>query len=582
MVKNTHSGAKTKQRRVRKVKKLAKQIATVSGKGKYAVRHVGGRGNFFTDIASAVARPFLDSTESKGSVNHAARSLGEAVGGIVPIPGAGRLLGNAGSWLSRLLGQGNYYPIRKNSLVDRQSVETMPAVAAPPVFGSIAKGADITFAHREFVADILSSSEFTATTYPLNPGNPNLFPWMSKIASLYEEYEFLGVIFEYRPTSATAVGTTSSGMGVVLMATDYDCYDSNFTSKRAMEAAEYSSSAVPYQKFIHPIECDPKRNVLRSAYIVPGITTASSAPGDQRMSVHGNFTIATEGQPNAGNRIGELWISYHIRLSRPVLEPLPDTDMSYGHFHVVSKNAEPNADPGQQLSANFPWTANFGNANLCILTYTGLIDRQFMIIICAVDPDPPGFVGIAPLNIGAISRTTNLAYGGTVTPYSNIVSAIAANANNTMFSSVYSVGPGCSLEIPLIVGTATKSAGFDIFLSETKFQSPAATEMTVERRLLNLESMLKTVPMQSRHKALAADTSAAAAAAAIDVSKDDDEKENPSHHESDDDDVDVEDIQEQELLLRLAKLKQQSRLRKLQHQQKDALLLDASVAKTSQ
>lgn len=244
--------------------------------------------------------------------------LGEAIGNKFAGGLGGKALGNAGSWLARLFGQGSY-SVKKNSLIPGR-VETAPEIAAPPVFGSIGKGADVVFSHREFVGDVKSSVGFATTVYPINPGNPNLFPWASQIAKLYEEYEALGIVLEYRPTSATAVGTTSAGMGVVIMATDYDVYDRNYTSKRAMEAAEFSSAGVPYDRFIHPIECDPARNVMRSMYIVPGITDASQASGDERMSVLGNLTIATVGQQTTGDVIGELWISYHIRLSRPILE----------------------------------------------------------------------------------------------------------------------------------------------------------------------------------------------------------------------------------------------------------------------
>lgn len=277
-----------------------------------------------------------------GNVNKFARAAGEALGqSISYIPGLGKLipaplisaassaLGDAGSWLARAFGFGRY-DVKSNTLYKKPritrggpggaQVEEMPYVASPPSFGSSKKGSDIIFAHREYIGDVKSSINFRATTYPINPGNNVMYPWMSRIASLFEEYELLGQIFEYRSTSATAVGTTSSGMGVVVMATDYDCYDSNFTTKRQMEAAEYSSAAVPFETFLHPIECDRSRNVLAQQYVVPGITKYDDAPGDARMSVHGNFTIATEGQQVDDTTIGELWVTYHIKLSRPVLE----------------------------------------------------------------------------------------------------------------------------------------------------------------------------------------------------------------------------------------------------------------------
>lgn len=313
-------------KRSTRAKKVTKQIKSLA----YASKRVKGHGIYVEDKIT---------NKPPGTVNRLARMAGEALGSAIPlIPGIGKLipaplvsaassaLGDAGSWLAKAFGFGRY-TISRNSLMKPMvrggpggaRVENMPEVAAPPVFSN-GEGSDIIITHREFVGNVKSSINFTTTTYPINPGNPILYPFFSRIASLYEEFDIMGQLMEFRPTSATAVGTTSSAMGVVIMATDYDCYDSNFTSKRQMEAAEFSSAAVPYETFIHPIECDRTRNVLSQQYVVPGIVDASQAPGDRRLSVLGNFTIATEGQQADNTDIGELWVTYHIRVSRPCLQ----------------------------------------------------------------------------------------------------------------------------------------------------------------------------------------------------------------------------------------------------------------------
>lgn len=318
--------------RAKKVKQLSKALT-------FATRRVKGHGIYVEDKIT---------NKQPGTVNRMARMAGEALGSAIPlIPGIGKLipaplvsaassaLGDAGSWIARAFGFGRY-TIRKNSLMKPMvrggpggaRVEDMPYVAAPPQFSN-GEGSDIIITHREFVGNVKSSVGFRTTTYPINPGNPVMYPFFSQIAALYEEFDIMGQLMEYRSTSATAVGTTSSAMGVVLMATDYDCYDENFTSKRQMEAAEFSSAAVPYETFIHPIECDRSRNVLSQQYIVPGITSADQAPGDQRLSVLGNFVIATEGQQTDNTDIGELWVTYHIRVSRPCLQSYAPTAALY-------------------------------------------------------------------------------------------------------------------------------------------------------------------------------------------------------------------------------------------------------------
>jgi len=353
----------------KKTKKILRaKPMRASGRGSYSVKPEGP--------ITAVAVPNAPAGPSK--TNKFFRAVGESagkaleyipvVGKYIPTPlinAASSALGDAGSWLSRALGFGAYR-VKKNSLLTNgNSVEGMPYVASPPSFGSAKKGSDIIFSHREYIKDIKSSQAFKAETFPINPGNPVMFPWLSKIASLYEEYEMLGLMFEYRSTSATAVGTTSSGMGVVLMATDYDCYDTTFDTKRQMEAAEFSSAAVPYETFLHPVECDRSRNVMARQFVVPGITSYTQASGDARLSVQGNFTIATEGQQVDNTTIGELWVTYHVRLSRPILETSPPTFSIYtwNLLATLSTSLVPTSQTSQTSVGGVPLQPAFSGAS---------------------------------------------------------------------------------------------------------------------------------------------------------------------------------------------------------------------------
>jgi hypothetical protein len=313
-----------KQRRVTKaIKNAVKQVAqrATSNVTRPRQRRVRGRGGYLEDIGNF----FTGRSEGGTSLtNKIFSGAGGAIAGALGIPtsvGAG-----AGSWLSRALGLGAY-SVSKNSLMaggggaaDGMAVETAPAVNRPPAFGTEAKGSDIIISHSEFVNDVQSSVAFQTTQYLNNPGNPALMPWFAQLSQYYEEFEFLGLIYCYRPTSATAVGTTNAAMGVVIIATEYDAYDAGYTTKRQMEAAEFSSSAVPYQAFMHPIECDPQKMVLRANYVAPGVSSISQLPGDVRFYIPSVTTVATVGQQTAGQTIGELWVTYHIRCSKPTLE----------------------------------------------------------------------------------------------------------------------------------------------------------------------------------------------------------------------------------------------------------------------
>lgn len=178
-------------------------------------QRIRGRGDYSIGDMVGNFMPWNDDTQSNGAVNTAARGVGHALGNVF---GIGKQVGNAASWLSRAFGFGDY-SITSNSLMSNNIAQ-------------FRNHGTIEFAHREFIGDLTSSVEFVNTAYPINPGNSTLFPWLSTIARNFEQYQMLGLIFEFKTMSATAVGTTNTGLGTVIMATDYDVLDSKYTNKR--------------------------------------------------------------------------------------------------------------------------------------------------------------------------------------------------------------------------------------------------------------------------------------------------------------------------------------------------------------
>jgi hypothetical protein len=308
------SSSQTKKQNTKKtIRKAVKKVmhaAVPSLRRKRRGGNIRGRGGYFTDLVQKVAAPFLDNTASQGAINSGARMLGEGIGNkFIPIPGAGKLLGNAASWFSRILGHGSYrmpsYSVAQNSLMKQNQVANFSG-----------NPSQIRLQHREFLFDLQSSVTFANTNLLLNPGNP-LIPWLSVIASNYEEFRWEGLVVEYKTTSAMAVGTTNSALGTVVMATDYDVLDANYVNKRAMEITDFATSFAPCYSAIHPIECDPKENVMRKMFVQSGLTQVGQYPDDPRFSLPGNFQIATTGMQVAGQIIGEVWLSYDVVLSKP-------------------------------------------------------------------------------------------------------------------------------------------------------------------------------------------------------------------------------------------------------------------------
>jgi hypothetical protein len=94
----------------------------------------------------------------------------------------GAFIGNtAQKYISSITGFGDY-KIRGQTL----------GSAGPPRFNG---GRNPIISHREFLGDVLSSTTFSSTTYTLNPGLQQTFPWLNAIATNFEQYKFRGCVF---------------------------------------------------------------------------------------------------------------------------------------------------------------------------------------------------------------------------------------------------------------------------------------------------------------------------------------------------------------------------------------------------
>jgi hypothetical protein len=200
---------------------------------------------------------------------------------------------------------------------------------SPPQFAAGAHCSKLC--HREFVGLVSSpGANFTITPYPINPKSP-FFPWLSEIALSFEQYKIRGMVVEFKTTSATAVSSTNTALGSVIIATQYNVLAPPFSTQQQMEAYQYCTSCAPSLSMIHPIECDPMQNSVSELYV-------DSSMGDPRLEYLGTTYVATVGQ-QAASIIGELWVSYEIDLIRPKLfSGVPNLGLSAHYRATFSTN----------------------------------------------------------------------------------------------------------------------------------------------------------------------------------------------------------------------------------------------------
>lgn len=167
--------------------------------------------------------------------------------------------------------------------------------------------------HREYVMDVYGTTNFTNSSFAINPANRDLFPWLSNVSRGYQQYKFHGLILEFKPLITDFV--SSGAPGVIIMATNYDVNDPSYQSKHEMENSEFAVSVKPTMALVHGVECDVSQSMSPIKYV--------RAPGsalDLPLYDWGKFQIATQGNPS-GQLIGELWVSYLVEFYKPILPP---------------------------------------------------------------------------------------------------------------------------------------------------------------------------------------------------------------------------------------------------------------------
>lgn len=264
-------------------------------------------------------------------------AVGSMVGGLggVAAPAIGYMAGSALSKIagpsanilgsrmakkfSEITGWGDYQ-IYQNSLVypDRMV----------PSFGEDS----IRVRKREYIGDINATTTFTSRSFPINPGLVSSFPWLSSIAKNYEQYKINGMVFQFLSTSSAAISsTTNLGMGMVLMATDYDSQHT-FINSPQMMGSMFSNSGKPSEDIMHAIECAPDQQAQKLYYVRTGTVPANESA---KLYDLGNFQIATDKMPANYNGAGQLWVTYDITFVKSCQDNQLGLDLRMDQYYIT-------------------------------------------------------------------------------------------------------------------------------------------------------------------------------------------------------------------------------------------------------
>jgi len=257
-------------------------------------------------------------------VGQGLRNLGGFVGNMFGVKRLGRA---AGAAVSQIFGQGDYVVNAPLQNTVMSSAGSVPSFGDPTSQG-------YRIRHREFVADIKSSVDFTSRTYALNPGLSVTFPWLSTVAANFEMYRMHGAALCLNTTSGAAVSGTNTGLGLWGLVTQYDPTEPAFTTKQQCENYAGCQTAVPSQSIMHGIECAPKSTVLDNMMYVRTGDVANSDSPDKKWYDWGKTQVFTTGSQNE-NVIGELWIVYDVEFFKPRL-PTGGYQSSMDRYYIVN------------------------------------------------------------------------------------------------------------------------------------------------------------------------------------------------------------------------------------------------------
>lgn len=327
-------------------------------KARQPVRRIKGKGAYNVDSsykktkrARKVAKKLPNYEPSIG------RSLltegGSLLGGVFGMPGLGKA---AGSALSNVFGLGSY-EIKDNVFMEGRL----------PTMTNIPAGGGTVIRYQEYLGDLITSATpgaFAINSWLINAANRESFPFLAQLAVNYESFSIEGLIYEFRSTSASALNSTNTALGSVILATQYDVAEAPFTSKAEMLNYEYSNSVKPSDNCMHMIECSPSQTNLPILYTLDGLNPANT---DARLYHLGRFSAATIGFQAASVRIGEIHCTYQIRLLKPKLYSALGLD---DDFFQMNNVAYTNATPLGNTATRIINVNNFGvvpgTANLSI------------------------------------------------------------------------------------------------------------------------------------------------------------------------------------------------------------------------
>lgn len=168
--------------------------------------------------------------------------------------------------------------------------------------------------HREMFHTICGAATEDPVVHTINPGDADMFPWLSSIAPSYETYHFNKLLIEYQPScSATTAGS-------IAMAIDYDISDAAPTSIASLLSMDGAVLGSLYSQHRISLKSGASDFVKKRFVTSGSINTVSSLMNTDRTAARttdlGHFYMSTD-NTTVATKFGYVFVSYEVEFNTP-------------------------------------------------------------------------------------------------------------------------------------------------------------------------------------------------------------------------------------------------------------------------
>jgi hypothetical protein len=205
------------------------------------------------------------------------------------------------SWLAKMLPNSSSNSAPAASSIQQSTTQAVIRQTSP---------VSTRIKHRELFTNITGQADFISTSYPINPGNNTLFPWLATQAKGWQKYRFSSLRIVYY----TRTGTTT--IGSLTMAVNRDSNEQAPHDDVEISAMAGAVEDAPWKTIAMQVDLTD-----HSPLFVRG--PAQPANSDLKTYDFGVFLLAVSNGVN-NTPWGRLWVEYDIELMFPVLLQVED------------------------------------------------------------------------------------------------------------------------------------------------------------------------------------------------------------------------------------------------------------------